>query len=50
MKKLEKNIEKKSTGEQVLQKKINDAREMVKRIDWEQLNAVMNTNYPVPKR
>jgi hypothetical protein len=46
----EKNTEKRLTGEQVLQKKISDAKEMVKKINWEQLNAVMNTNYPIPKR
>ena len=36
--------------ELVLQKKVNDAKEFAKKIDWEQLNAVMNTNYPIPKK
>ena len=39
-----------ASKELVLQKKINDAKEFAKRIDWKQLNAVMNTNYPIPKR
>jgi hypothetical protein len=43
-------MNKKSTGEQILKKKINDAKEFAKKIDWEQLNTVMNTNYPIPKR
>jgi hypothetical protein len=50
MKTLEKNIEKKLTGEQVLQKKISDANEMVKNINWEQFNKVMHTNYPTNRR
>jgi hypothetical protein len=36
--------------ELVLLKKVNDAKEFAKKIDWEQLNSVMNTNYPIPKR
>ena len=36
--------------ERVLQKKVNDAKEFAKKINWEQLNAVMNTNYPIPER
>ena len=43
-------MNKKSTGEQVLKKKISDAKEMVKNINWEQFNEVMHTNYPTNRR
>ena len=39
-----------ASKELALQKKVNDAKEFAKKIDWGQLNDVMNTNYPIPKK
>jgi hypothetical protein len=50
MKALQETERRPANKELVLQKKINDAKEFAKKIDWEQLNAIMNTNYPIPKR
>ena len=44
MKTTQKVAEKPLTGEQILQKKISDAKEFVKKIDWVQFNEVMKNN------
>ena len=44
MKTTQKVAEKPLTGEQILQKKIRDAKEFVKKIDWVQFNEVMKNN------
>lgn len=43
-------MNKKPTGEQILKKKISDANEMIKNINWEQFNKVMHKNYPTNRQ
>jgi hypothetical protein len=50
MKTSEKITEKRLTGEQILKKKISDANEMIKNMNWEQFNKVMHTNYPTNRQ